>query len=79
MKKSNTKSKKNNFTLREWDFYTDLSKKSDVTHENKEIETITFDFQQNLPLPLLPSGDVSYNCQLWIYSFCIYETSSKSS
>lgn len=31
-----------------------------------------FDYQQNLPLPHVPAGDLFYKRQLWVYNFCIY-------
>lgn len=36
------------------------------------MDTLCFDFQQNLPLPHIPSGDVFYKRQIWQYNFCIY-------
>jgi len=40
---------------------------------------ITFDYQQNLPLPVSSSGEVFYKIQLWVYNFCIHVGSSKKS
>lgn len=30
-----------------------------------------YDFDQNMPLSHIPSGDLFYKRQLWFYSFCI--------
>lgn len=40
--------------------------------EHNEVELITFDYQQNMPLPHVPRGDVFYKRQLWTYNFCIH-------
>jgi hypothetical protein len=40
----------------EW-FYKELTEKSKEAQENDEIEILCFDFQQNMPLPEVPSGD----------------------
>jgi len=39
--------------------------------ENK-CEVLAFDYQQNMPLPHVPAGDVFYKRQLWVYNFCIF-------
>ena len=36
--------------------------------------TISVDFQQNLPLPVLTHGDVFYARQLWVYNFGVHDT-----
>ena len=43
---------------------------------NAHIATVTFDFQQNLPLPHIPVGDVFYMRQLWLYVFGVHECGS---
>lgn len=48
-----------------------------LTEQN--VECIVFDFQQNLPLPVIPSSDVFYKRQLWVFNFCIFECSTKKS
>lgn len=53
-------------------FYTDIRQKSeDAKVPNSKIDVISFDFQQNMPLPHIPCGDVFYKRQLWVYNFCI--------
>ena len=53
-------------------FYADLKDKTALSKRDPNIEVISFDFQQNLPLPVSPSGDVFYKIQLWTYNFCIH-------
>lgn len=53
-------------------FYSDLKLYGDEAKANECIEMLTFDFQQNFPLPHIPSGDVYYKRQLWSYNFCIF-------
>lgn len=60
-------------------FYTDLKAKTNILQNRPEIEVITFDYQQNLPLPVSSSGEVFYKIQLWVYNFCIHVGSSKKS
>ena len=43
------------------------------THLAKLNATVTFDFQQNLPLPHISVGDVFYVRQLWLYVFGVHE------
>ena len=43
------------------------------THLAKLNATVTFDFQQNLPLPHISVGDVFYVHQLWLYVFGVHE------
>lgn len=53
-------------------FYSDLKKLSLETKENPKMEVLSFDYQQNMPLPHVPCGDVFYKRQIWSYYFCIY-------
>ena len=48
------------------------------THLAKLNATVTFDFQQNLPLPHIFVGDVFYVRQLWLYVFGVHECGFKS-
>lgn len=41
-------------------FYKDLKEKTKLAHEDRSVEVLTFNSQQNMPLSLSPSGDV-YN------------------
>ncbi|KAK4881137.1 hypothetical protein RN001_004456 [Aquatica leii] len=51
-------------------FYTDLKDKTQLSKNDPKFEVITFDFQQNLPLPVSSSGEVFYKIQLWVFNFC---------
>lgn len=53
-------------------FYKKLKEVIILSKEDESIEVLCFDFQQNLPLPHVPAGDVFYKRQLWEYNFCIY-------
>jgi len=33
---------------------------------------LSFDYMQNLPLPVVPVQEVFYVCQLWVYEFCAH-------
>lgn len=46
---------------------------------NDTVEVISFDYQQNLPLPHIPAGEVFYKRQLWLYNFCIYSSKTGNS
>ena len=43
-----------------------------MAKKNDHVCTVTFDFQQNLPLPHLPVGDLFYMHQLWVYVFGVH-------
>ena len=53
-------------------FYSELRLDTDMAKKNAHVVTITFDFQQNLPLPHLPVGDLFYMHQLWLYIFGVH-------
>lgn len=52
--------------------YDDLKKCIQEAKQNSEVEVLSFDFQQNMPLPHIPYGDVFYKRQIWCYNLCIY-------
>lgn len=61
-------------------FYTKMKEDTAEISENKdEMELLAFDFQQNMPLPHVTSGDVFFKRQLWEYNFCIFAASSRKS
>lgn len=62
----------------EW-FYTHMKEKTSLAKSKTEVEILTFDFQQNLPLPVSSSGEVFYKIQLWMYNFCIHVGSNGKS
>ena len=45
-------------------FYSSLRTDTILAKQNSHIATLTFDFQQNLPLPNIPVGEVFYMHQL---------------
>lgn len=53
-------------------FYSSLQTNTNLAKQNEHIATITFDFQQNLPLPSVPVGEVFYMHQLWLYVFGVH-------
>ena len=44
-----------------------------MAKENDNIACVSFDFEQNLPLPHIPTNDIFYLRQLWLYVFGIHE------
>lgn len=53
-------------------FFKELKEKTRLCKDNDEVEVLTFDYEQNLPLPKIPSGEAFYKRQLWTYNFCIH-------
>ena len=53
-------------------FYSDLRYSTELVKGDCHVLTLTFDFQQNLPLPHIPVGDMFYLQQLWMYVFGIH-------
>lgn len=53
-------------------FFKELKEKTALCKNNDEVEVLTFDYQQNLPLPKVPVGEAFYKRQLWTYNFCIH-------
>ncbi|KAL5246209.1 hypothetical protein ACI65C_013617 [Semiaphis heraclei] len=61
-------------------FYTELKQKTIESKDpNNKCEVLSFDYQQNMPLPHIPSGDVYYKRQLWVYNFCIHSGKTEKS
>ena len=54
-------------------FYTELRTSTAMAKENDNIACVSFDFEQNLPLPHIPTNDIFYLRQLWLYVFGIHE------
>ena len=46
--------------------------------KNGELSMITFDFQQNLPLPTVGTSDMFYSRMLWVYNFGIHNCGNGS-
>ena len=56
-------------------FYNSLRSNTTLAKQHASVLTLTFDFQQNLPLPHLPVGDMFYMQQLWMYVFGLHSCS----
>jgi hypothetical protein len=41
-------------------FYADLRASTQMAQDNPNIATIAFDFEQNFPLPHIPTGEIFY-------------------
>ena len=50
-------------------FFTSLREHTAKAKANPRVATLSFDFQQNLPVPVIPVGDLFYARQLWVYNF----------
>ena len=59
-------------------FYASFRTNTRLAKLNVHIATVTFDFQQNLPLPHTPIGEVFYMQQLWLYVFGVHECGSNN-
>ena len=57
-------------------FYDELRRLTLEAKNDPSVEVLTFDYQQNFPLPHVPSGDVFYKRQLWEFNFCITSVST---
>ena len=60
-------------------FYTELRTCTAMARENSNISCISFDFEQNLPLPHIPTNDIFYLWQLWLHVFCVHNSQDDSS
>ena len=52
--------------------YSFLNTDVDMSKSCSNISVLAFDFQQNLPLPHIPVGEIFYLRQLWLYVFGIH-------
>uniref|UniRef100_UPI00358DF5DA uncharacterized protein isoform X1 n=2 Tax=Myxine glutinosa TaxID=7769 RepID=UPI00358DF5DA len=53
-------------------FYQKLNEFTKVAQENADTECLCFDFKQNISFPHIPTGDVFYSRQLWLFVFGIH-------
>lgn len=56
--------------------YDDLKIKTNLAETDPSVETICFDYQQNLPVPLA-NDDIFYARQLWVYNQSFHSCSNK--
>jgi hypothetical protein len=59
-------------------FYKKLKEQSLIAKENPEVDVLSFDYQQNFPLPKVPSGEAFYCRQLWVYNQTIHSAKTKN-
>ena len=60
------------------EFYAEMRTSTEMSRENENIACFAFDFQQNLPLPHIPTNDIFYLRQLWVYVFGIHDCASNN-
>lgn len=60
-------------------FYNDLKEKTEMAQIDETVETICFDYQQNLPVPVLTTGEIFYARQIWVYNQLFYSCSNNKS
>lgn len=77
--KKTLETEKNLHIIKAETFYTDIKDKTALAKNDPSVEVLTFDYQQNLPLPVSSSGEVFYKIQLWVYNFCIHVGSTGKS
>ena len=53
-------------------FSAKLKELSQIASDRDDTECICFDFKQNIPFPHLPTGDMFYSRQLWLFVFGIH-------
>lgn len=54
-------------------FYTELRTSTQMARDHDDIASISFDFEQNFPLPHIPTGEVFYLRQVWLYVFGVHD------
>ena len=59
--------------------YDKLKDSSAKAQEQLEVDTIAIDFQQNIPFPHLPVGEIFYMRQIWLYNFCVWSAKNRTS
>ena len=50
-----------------------------MAKQNGNIARFAFDFQQNFPLPHIPTSDIFYLHQIWVYVFGIHDCGANTS
>ena len=51
---------------------------TEMVRESENVGCLTFDFEQNLPLPHIPTNNNFYLRQLWVYVFGICDCNSNN-
>jgi hypothetical protein len=47
--------------------YNKLKEATELAKSSEDTEVIYFDFKQNMPFPQLPTSDIFYCHQMWLY------------
>ncbi|XP_031334178.1 uncharacterized protein LOC116164175 [Photinus pyralis] len=53
-------------------FYNEIKRCTTLAKNNDDTEMITFDYEQNLPVPVTNVSDEFYLRQLWVYNFGVH-------
>ncbi len=53
-------------------FYDDLKVRTEQCKHDPSIEVLSIDHQQNLPVPLLTTGEIFYARQVWVFNQCFH-------
>ena len=59
-------------------FYISLREHTVIAKQDPNVATLCFDFEQNLPAPVLPVGEICYARQLWLYNFGIHNSGNNT-
>ena len=57
-------------------FFRDLNAKTVLASTDPTVETICFDFQQNMPIPKLTTNEIFYSRQIWVYNLGFHVAST---
>ena len=60
-------------------FYAELRTSTEMAKQNGNIACFSFDFEQNFPLPHIPTGEIFYLRQIWLYVFGIHDCGNNTS
>lgn len=60
-------------------FYDDLKAKTALAKTDATVDVICFDYQQNLPFPVLTTGQIFYARQIWVFNQCFHSCSDNKS
>ena len=60
------------------EFYAMLRTCSEMAQQNENIVCLSIDFEQNLPLPHIPTNEIFYLRQLWVYVFCVHDSADNN-
>lgn len=58
-------------------FFSKLKEAAQISESEYDVESLCWDFQQNIPYPQLPVSEIFYLRQLWLFNFCVYSYKRK--